>query len=68
MFVPDLDAYFARIGYRGPREPTLDALNAVVRAHITRIPFEALDVLTGVGVDLDAAAVEQKLVHQGRGG
>ncbi len=67
-FTPDLDAYFARIGHRGPRTATLDVLDAVVHAHIQRIPFEALDVLLGRGVDLDPAAVEQKLVHRGRGG
>jgi N-hydroxyarylamine O-acetyltransferase len=67
-FAPDLDAYFARIGYRGPRAATLDALDGIVRAHITAIPFEALDVLAGKGIDLDPAAVERKLVHGGRGG
>lgn len=67
-FTPDLDAYFARIGYRDDRAPTLDTLNGIIRAHVTAIPFEALDVLGGAGVDLDPAAVERKLVHARRGG
>jgi len=67
-FAPDLDAYFARIGYAGPRAPTLDLLNALVLAHVQTIPFEALDVLLGKGIDLDPAAIERKLVHGGRGG
>ncbi len=67
-FVPDLDAYFARIGYRGGREPTRETLDGIVRAHVMAIPFEALDVILGRGIDLDPAAVERKLVHGGRGG
>jgi N-hydroxyarylamine O-acetyltransferase len=67
-FAPDLDAYFTRIGYRGPRAPTLQTLSAIVLAHIQAIPFENLDVLLGRGIDLDPAAVERKLVHERRGG
>ena len=67
-FAPDLDAYFARIGYTGPREATLTTLHAVLHAHVSSIPFENLDVLLGRGIDLDPAAIEQKLVHGKRGG
>lgn len=64
----DLDAYCARIGYDGPRAPTLDVLRALHVLHPAAIPFEAIDVLTGRGVDLAPAAVEAKLVHGRRGG
>lgn len=64
----DLDAYFARIGFDGPRAPTLTTLNAVVHAHVKAIPFENLDVLLGLPIDLAPAALEQKLVHARRGG
>jgi len=67
-FQPDLDAYFARIGYAGSRAPTLETLHAISRAHVSSIPFENLDVLLGRGIDLDPAAVEHKLVHARRGG
>lgn len=67
-YTPDLDAYFARTGYTGPRTPTLATLHAIVAAHATSIPFENLDVLLGRGIDLDPAAVERKLVHARRGG
>ena len=67
-FVPQLDAYFARIGYTGPRAPTLAVLHALTLAHTSAIPFENLDVLLGRNVDLDPAAVERKFLHQGRGG
>lgn len=65
---PDLDAYFARLGYRGPTTPTVDTLHALSYAHVSTIPFENLDVLLGVGIDLAPEAVEAKLVGAGRGG
>lgn len=64
----DLDAYFARIGYTGSRAPTLATLNALVHAHIQAIPFENLDVLRGLPIELAPAALEAKLVHARRGG
>jgi N-hydroxyarylamine O-acetyltransferase len=64
----DLDAYFTRIGYAGPRAPTLATLHAIAAAHVQSIPFENLDVLLGRGISLDPAVVFQKLVHDRRGG
>lgn len=64
----DLDAYFARIGYRGPREPTRATLNAIVFAHVGTIPFENLDVLLGRPIELEPEALMDKLVHARRGG
>jgi N-hydroxyarylamine O-acetyltransferase len=66
--VIDLDAYFDRIGYHGPRAPTLPALHAIAHAHVQAIPFENLDVLRGVPIDLDPVALERKLVRARRGG
>jgi N-hydroxyarylamine O-acetyltransferase len=66
--VIDLDRYFARIGYRGPRAPTLATLDGIVAAHVETIPFESLDVLLSRRIDLDLAAIERKLVHDHRGG
>lgn len=64
----DLDAYCARIGYRGPRTPTLETLRALVELHPAAIVFEAIDVLLKWGVDLDPAAVDAKLIQRRRGG
>lgn len=64
----DLDAYCARIGYDGPREATLATLHALHALHPAAIPFEAIDVLLGRGVDLAPAMVERKLIQQRRGG
>ncbi|HEY6175060.1 MAG TPA: arylamine N-acetyltransferase, partial [Kofleriaceae bacterium] len=64
----DLDRYFARIGYDGPRDATLATLNGIANAHVQAIPFENLDVLLGRGIDLDLDAVQRKLVDDRRGG
>lgn len=64
----DLDAYFHRIGYTGPREPTLATLNGLILRHVQTIPFENLDVLLGRAISLESAAIERKLVHERRGG
>ena len=64
----DLDAYFARIGYDGPREPTLAVLWAITGKHPDAIPFENLDVLLGRGISLDPADIDAKLITAGRGG
>ncbi len=68
MSTIDLDRYIDRIGYEGPREPTLDTLRAIALAQATSIPFENLNVLSGRGVPLDVPALEEKIVHQRRGG
>ena len=64
----DLDAYFGRIGYSGPRTATLDTLEAIHARHPQAIPFENLNPLLGWPVRLDASSLQQKLVREGRGG
>ena len=64
----ELDAYLARIGYHGPRTPTLDTLQALHTLHPAVIPFENLDPLLSRPVSLDADSLQAKLVAGGRGG
>lgn len=64
----DLDAYFARIGYTGPCEPTLAALEQLQFAHGTSIPFENLDIQLGRPISIDLASIQAKLVRARRGG
>ena len=64
----DLDAYFARIGYGGPREASLAVLRSIHALHTSAIPFENLDVIRGLGIRLDLPSIEQKLVRDRRGG
>jgi N-hydroxyarylamine O-acetyltransferase len=63
-----LPRYLARIGYTGPVAPTLEVLAALQAAHIAAIPFEAIDALTGTGIDIGADAVDAKLIGRRRGG
>jgi N-hydroxyarylamine O-acetyltransferase len=66
--VLDLDRYFERIGYGGPSTPSLVTLAAILRAHMTSVPFENLDVLMRVPISLDPDALFDKLVARRRGG
>ena len=64
----DIDAYLNRIGYGGSRAPTLETLRALHARHAGAISFENLDVLLKRRIHLSAAALEQKLVRDKRGG
>jgi N-hydroxyarylamine O-acetyltransferase len=64
----DLDAYFTRIGYGGPTDPTLETLTAVHALQVAAIPFENLNPLLGRPVNLDIASLQAKLVGSRRGG
>lgn len=64
----DIDAYFRRVGYSGPPEPTLDTLRALHGLHPRAIPFENLDTLRRRPVRLDVESLQAKLVAQKRGG
>ena len=64
----DLDAYLARIGYDGRREPTIASLEALYRGHHAAIPFENVTALLGDHVPLDLDALQAKMVEHRRGG
>ena len=64
----DLDAYLARIGWTGPRTPTLEVLSGLMRAHVQAIAFENLDILLGRPIQLELDALQAKLVTARRGG
>ncbi|WP_447600353.1 arylamine N-acetyltransferase family protein [Nitrospira sp. Nam80] len=64
----DVDAYFKRIGFDGPRTPTLDTLQAIQLRHSETIPFENLNPLMGWPVRLDMESLQRKMVQDGRGG
>lgn len=60
--------YLRRIGLAAAPPPTREGLATLQAAHIAAIPFEALDALTGVGVDLDPDAIAAKLIDRRRRG
>jgi len=64
----NLDAYFSRINYDGPREPTRKALFALHRAHLFTVPFENLDIHMGRPIVLGEENHFEKIVNEHRGG
>jgi N-hydroxyarylamine O-acetyltransferase len=66
----DLNRYFERIGYAGPRSAAggVEALHALSAAHVGAIPFENLDVLLGRPIELEPEALFEKIVVRKRGG
>jgi N-hydroxyarylamine O-acetyltransferase len=64
----DVEAYFQRIGYAGPRDATLETLADIHLHHPQIIPFENLDPLLKRPVVLNAEALERKILCSGRGG
>jgi N-hydroxyarylamine O-acetyltransferase len=64
----DLDAYFARIGFRGRVSPDEATLRALHLAHARAVPFENLDVQMGLPISLELADLVDKIVRRRRGG
>jgi 2-methylisocitrate lyase-like PEP mutase family enzyme len=64
----DVGAYLGRIEWTGATHPTFRTLAGLVRAHMSNIPFENLDVLLGRRIRLDSEGVQQKLINARRGG
>lgn len=64
----NLDAYFKRIGYKGPAKASLEVLQQLHLLHPKSIPFENLNPFLGIPVKLDSESLQKKLVDDGRGG
>lgn len=64
----DLDAYFRRIGYDGPRDATFGVFSRLHALHPAAIPFENLDPLRHRPVEITPEAVDAKLIGGRRGG
>lgn len=64
----NIDAYLERLGIDGPRRASLDFLRLLQHGHVTRIPFENLDIVGGVPLSLEADKQFDKIVSRKRGG
>ena len=64
----DQNAWLSRIGYSGPRAPTLETLRGVVVAHSSAISYESIDVLLGRTPQLDLISLQRKMITGRRGG
>lgn len=63
-----LARYLERIGHGWNVRPNLETLRSLHRAHVTAIPFEALDAQLGIVPSLEPEAIFEKLVERRRGG
>ncbi len=67
--LPDQKRYLERIGIAGPPTPDKTALDRLILAHQTTVPFENLDVYdAGRDIRLDTAGLFDKIVERRRGG
>lgn len=64
----DRDAYLQHVGYDGKTVPTLDTLKALHHAQLYTIAFENFDIQLGRAINLNPAAIFEKLVRKNRGG
>lgn len=64
----DIKAYFDRINYQGPTDPTRETLSALHRAHMLTVPFENLDIPLKRPIVLDEGLLFDKIVNRRRGG
>ena len=64
----DVDAYLSRIAYSGCRDPNIETLRALHRAHLKAVPFENLDIHLGRPIVLDEGSLYDKIVGRRRGG
>lgn len=62
--------YLERIGLKYDEDRTLDGeyLREIQLAHVTSVPYENIDILKGIPLDLSADAVYDKVVLRRRGG
>lgn len=64
----DRALYLQRLGFDAPPAPTLDTLRQLQLRHTGAFPFENLTTLSGEPVLIDLPSIEQKVLHDGRGG
>ncbi len=64
----NLQSYLDRVGFDGTPCADLEGLNALIRTHVTAVPFENLDVQLGTPLTTDIEAAYDKIVVRRRGG
>lgn len=67
-FMLDLPTYLRRLGYSSAPPPTLQTLRELQARHTAEFPFETLASMLRVPVEVEPAAIQDKLLRQGRGG
>ncbi|MGG1554909.1 arylamine N-acetyltransferase family protein [Paenibacillus ferrarius] len=63
-----IQAYLQRIGFTGHLDGSPKTLAELQECHLHAVPYENLDILSGIPLSLDPEAVYDKVVERGRGG
>ncbi len=64
----NVEAYLQRIGFQGTANTDWETLRELQYRHLHSVPYENLDILMGVPLDLRISHLYEKIVAQGRGG
>lgn len=64
----DLSSYFNRIGFKGQAKADLETLKQLHLLHTQSIPFENLNPLLKIPVEIDIESIQKKIIHEHRGG
>ena len=68
LHLSNLALYLQRLGFDAPPAPTLETLRQLQLRHTGAFAFENLSTLSGQPVLIDLPSIEQKVLHDGRGG
>ena len=64
----DLEGYLRRLAIPEPGPPSVDGLRRLHRAHVERIPYEAIEIQLGRPTTLDPYDSAERIVARHRGG
>lgn len=64
----NIEGYLKRIGASRPEQPDLAGLEKLQHQHLYSVPFENLDVIRNVPIQLDEKRIYDKVVNHRRGG
>ena len=64
----DKKKYLNRIQYTGSMEPSLGLLQKLQKQHLLKIPFENLDIINNIPIELSIDRIFEKIVDRRRGG
>lgn len=64
----EVRAYLERIGIDHIPAPTVESLNKIQRAHLFSVPYENMDIVSGIPLSLEVEDLYEKIVVRRRGG
>jgi N-hydroxyarylamine O-acetyltransferase len=64
----DVEGFLARLGFRDAEAPSAEALLALHRAFVERVPYETIEIQLGHATTLDRFEAADRIVRRKRGG